>query len=60
MPVEVLVTPGFVKDAKSFAKKYNSFADDLEQLVVDLQANPTMGKSLGANLYKVRLGLESK
>jgi hypothetical protein len=57
---EVIVSPDFQKDAKPFAKKYASFADDLDRLIDELEQNPTKGDNLGSNLYKVRLGIDSK
>ena len=41
-------------------KKFSSLNKDLLQLEKDLIDNPKLGKSLGHNLYKIRLAVESK
>ncbi len=45
---------------KRFAKKFKTLPNELLQLVELLSNNPTQGISLGAGLYKIRLGSESK
>lgn len=45
---------------KRLAKKFKSLNEELFNLVEILTDNPTHGVSLGAGLYKIRLGSESK
>jgi hypothetical protein len=42
------------------SKKYPSIFSDLDELGDELAINPTQGKSLGGNYYKVRLAISSK
>jgi mRNA-degrading endonuclease RelE of RelBE toxin-antitoxin system len=50
----------FKKSAKTLSKKYPSFKNDLHKLIDDLAENPTLGTSLGNNLFKVRMSIQSK
>jgi hypothetical protein len=45
---------------KRLAKKFKSLNEELFNLVEILKENPTNGVSLGGDLYKIRLGSESK
>jgi hypothetical protein len=45
---------------KRLAKKFKSLNEELFNLVEILKENPTHGVSLGGDLYKIRLGSESK
>lgn len=45
---------------KRLAKKFKSLNEEFFNLVEILTDNPTQGVSLGAGLYKIRLGSESK
>lgn len=60
MSYEVIPTPRFKRQAKILLKKYNSLAGELRAFEQDLIANPTQGKSLGYNAYKVRVAVKSK
>lgn len=60
MSFEIEVTPDFQRHAKRLLKKYASLKSDLEGLVGELRKNPTIGVSLGANAYKIRLAVKSK
>jgi hypothetical protein len=51
---------GFQREAKKLQKKYPSLSNDLEELMVELEANPAMSVSLGNDCYKVRLAIKSK
>lgn len=57
---KVIVTPRFKRQAKTLLKKYNSLAAELRTFEQELIENPTQGKSLGHNAYKVRLAVKSK
>lgn len=52
--------PEFDRRAKKLSKKYKSFKADLQNLVKSLQENPTLGTSLGNDVYKVRIAFASK
>lgn len=60
MSFKIIITRNFEKEAKPLAKKYPSFKQDIAGLVKRLKANPEEGKSLGNNLYKVRVAIDSK
>ena len=60
MSYEVLVTPDFKKFFKKLNKKYPSIKDDLSNIITQLEQNYELGTSLGSNLYKVRMAIESK
>ncbi|MDO3644824.1 addiction module toxin RelE [Mucilaginibacter sp. L3T2-6] len=60
MSFEVIITRNFEKEAKPLAKKYPSFKQDIAKLIKNLKINPEEGKSLGNNLYKVRVAIDSK
>lgn len=50
----------FRREFKRLAKKFRSLALDLDSLKTSLRKNPTQGASLGNNLHKVRMAIESK
>lgn len=50
----------FNRRAKRLLKKYRSLPSELRKLIASLEAIPTQGQSLGAGLYKIRLGSASK
>lgn len=60
MSFKVFTLSVFDKQVKRLAKKYPSIKFDLAQLGQELIDNPLSGKSLGGNLYKVRLKITSK
>ena|SRR5579872_584747 len=60
MSYKVSYTSRFEKEAKRLAKKYPSIEADILKLVELLKTDPKQGTPLGKNLYKVRLGIESK
>ena len=60
MNYAIVATESFNKEAKTLAKKYRSFPDDLERLKKELLENPTMGVDLGNNIRKVRMAIASK
>ncbi|MCG3166128.1 MAG: hypothetical protein POELPBGB_01904 [Bacteroidia bacterium] len=60
MANSVFHTSFFENRYKRFAKKHLSLHKDLEALEKSLILNPEQGTNLGANLYKIRLAVESK
>lgn len=60
MSFNVIVTNKFKKHAKPLAKKYRSLKFDLTKLVNSLENNPTQGKPLGKDCYKVRMAITAK
>lgn len=60
MDVKVKTLPEFDRRAKRLIKKYKSLKTDLQQFVLSLMTNPLQGKSLGGDVYKVRLAIASK
>ena len=54
---EVFFSSSFKKELKHIAKKHRQILKDINQLVNDLARNPTMGKDLGQNIYKIRLSI---
>jgi mRNA-degrading endonuclease RelE of RelBE toxin-antitoxin system len=60
MNYSIVPTDNFNKEVKQLAKKHRSIKKDLEQLEKDLLKNPVMGKSLGNNVYKIRMAISSK
>jgi mRNA-degrading endonuclease RelE of RelBE toxin-antitoxin system len=57
MEITVVPTLEFVKELKSIAKKHKSILADISKLSDALKQNPTMGISLGKNVYKIRLAI---
>lgn len=53
-------TAYFLSEAKRFYKKFPSLRHDFEHLAAQLLDKPETGTSLGAGLYKIRLGTASK
>lgn len=60
MSYSVELSDNFKKEAKKFIKKYPSLKIELAKLFEELEENPTMGISLGDNIYKIRLAIASK
>jgi mRNA-degrading endonuclease RelE of RelBE toxin-antitoxin system len=60
MKYNVIPTPDFKKFFKKLFKKYPSLKNDLAQLIEKLEDDYQIGTSLGNNLYKIRLAIESK
>ena len=58
--VSISYTQEFRKQAKRLAKKYRSFAEDLQAFVDELSQNPNMGKDLGSGVRKIRMAVKSK
>jgi len=60
MSFSVELTDHFKKEASKLTKKYRSLKTELEALGIELAQNPTIGISLGHDVYKVRLAIASK
>jgi hypothetical protein len=60
MSFNVIVTSGFIKQAKNIGKKHPSLKSDIEVLIVSLELNPVQGEPLGKGCYKVRMAIASK
>jgi len=60
MKYNVVLTPDFKKYFKKLFKKYPSLKNDLLKLIEVLENDFEAGISLGHNLFKIRLAIESK
>lgn len=60
MSFNVIASDNFKKEAKRLAKKYRSLKTELEVLGQQLSDDPTIGISLGNNIYKIRIAILSK
>lgn len=60
MKVKIEPLPTFQREAKQLYKKYRSLPEDLDKLRKQLQANPSLGASLGQNVRKIRMRIASK
>ena len=60
MPVEIITTRNFQKEAKRLLKKYSSLRTELIELQSSLTEHPTAGTPLGHDCYKIRLAIKSK
>jgi mRNA-degrading endonuclease RelE of RelBE toxin-antitoxin system len=60
MSYEVLTTPDFRRFFKKIYKKHPSLKNDLSEIITQLENNYELGISLGSNLFKVRMAIESK
>jgi mRNA-degrading endonuclease RelE of RelBE toxin-antitoxin system len=60
MSYSVLTVPPFDRQLKRLAKKYRSIKDDVAELGKQLAENPTMGKTIRKDCYKIRLAIISK
>ena len=56
----VTLTPRFERLYKRFLKKFTSLEKEIDDLIANLTETPTLGESLGAGLYKIRLAVKSK
>ena len=59
MNYNILLIPQFEKDIKRLSKKFKLIKKDLKKLIDELKENPIQGKSLGDNIYKIRLSNSS-
>ncbi len=60
MANKVIAIPHFATQAKRLVKKFSTLEQDLFALRESLLEEPTLGTSLGAGLYKIRVSTRSK
>jgi mRNA-degrading endonuclease RelE of RelBE toxin-antitoxin system len=60
MNYKVLTIPPFDRQVKRLSKKYPSLKSDLAVLGSKLAENPTLGKPIGHDCYKIRMAISSK
>lgn len=60
MSYKVELSDHFKKEAKRLIKKYRSLKTEMAILFDQLAEKPTLGTSLGNDLYKIRLAISSK
>jgi len=60
MSFKIIASGNFKKEAKRLTKKYRSLKAELEVLGQELSEDPTIGTSLGNEVYKIRLAIASK
>lgn len=60
MNFKIIATEHFERKLKRLSKKYKSLANDLHIILDELADNPTFGKPLGKNCYKIRIAITSK
>ena len=58
--MDIFPSSKFLREFKKLKKKYPSLFNDVDRLTESLQKNPTMGKPLGRDCYKVRMAISSK
>ena len=60
MSFNIKVSGRFKKQIKRLSKKHNSLKNDFELFLNSLAENPSQGKPLGNNCFKIRLAITSK
>jgi mRNA-degrading endonuclease RelE of RelBE toxin-antitoxin system len=60
MSYSIETIPPFDKQLKRLVKKYPSLKQELSDLAIQLEENPTLGTPLGNDCYKIRLAIASK
>ena len=60
MSYNIIATQDFKKNFKRLYKKYPSLKTDLLELIENLEKDYKIGITLGNNLFKIRLAIESK
>jgi mRNA-degrading endonuclease RelE of RelBE toxin-antitoxin system len=55
MNYNIIATPKFLKNIKQLMKKYKKIKEDFKEAIETLEQDPFAGKSLGGNIYKLRL-----
>jgi mRNA-degrading endonuclease RelE of RelBE toxin-antitoxin system len=60
MSYNITATPNFKKELKRLLKKFQSLKIEYLNLLDELAQNPTLGTSLGNNVYKIRISKASK
>ena len=60
MSFEIIAIDEFQRELKKLLKKYPSLKEEVFQLGLSLAQNPTQGKPIGKDCYKIRLQIKSK
>jgi mRNA-degrading endonuclease RelE of RelBE toxin-antitoxin system len=60
MSYNLIITSAFERDIKPLLKKHKSLKTDLAGFFELLENEPTQGKPLGKDCYKIRLAIASK
>jgi hypothetical protein len=60
MKIDIISIAYFQRRFKRLVKKFRTLDDEFDKLIDGLEADPTLGKSLGSGLYKIRLASRSK
>ena len=60
MPYTVKTVPHFDREMKRLAQKYVSLKDEYKEFIKELEKNPELGTHIGNNIYKIRIGIDSK
>jgi len=60
MSYKIVATAHFKSELKRLSKKYRSLKTEYVGLLDNLEKNPTFGKHLGNQAYKIRLAIASK
>jgi hypothetical protein len=60
MSYKVKTIPHFDRQAKRLTRKFQSFKNELSELLDALEAEPIQGISLGNDCYKIRIAIKSK
>jgi len=60
MSYNILLTDHFKREAKKLIKRFASLSSELSKLFDELAENPTLGKHLGNDIYKIRISIASK
>ena len=60
MNYKIELSENFAREAKRLIKKYPSLRNEITTLGAELSENPTLGTSLGNNVFKIRLAIASK
>lgn len=56
----IKIHQAFKREMKHLCKKYASMPDDYAEFLESLQVDPTQGKPLGQDCFKVRLSITTK
>lgn len=60
MNYNVVASGHFDRKLKQLKKKFPNIRADLMRLIESLEVDPRQGRSLGSNIYKVRMALSDK
>lgn len=58
--MQVILSKKFEIEAKRLVKKYHSMANEIANLIDQLQVKPNLGVPIGKQCYKIRLAIKSK